>query len=988
MNNRLGKKNRTSNLQGAYDECQKIQQQLQQKLLNAESGKADVENQLKALSEEHAKLNDRFKIFNDELYKQKKLNKLLIANEAQYKKQIKELENEKSVFAQKIDRLNSELNNLSDKVKNLVSICNDLVSEFNTKVVDLSNKEIMLSFNIGKAILEIKEKNGFKTLLPKILKARDTLKNKEQLKLKKKSTLNINNWLQPIDRLFNEKPNLEQLASEIPNSNGSAFFSKIPLTVAIVTDEFMFNYYNGVFKDLIYINPANYQEVLATKKIDLFMYVSCWSGMFNDDWRGIKYREKPKQAFNTILEYCKDNGIKTVFQTIEDPSNYENFLPIAKKFDYVFTSTVEKIPDYIKECGHNNVFYGEYGFNPLLNNPIGIYREVLDSVFFAGSYPQRYQERCNDMHTLFDSVIQSQGNVVIADRNYDLTDESLKFPNKYSDYVVSKIEHKLLQRVHKLFRYNANFNSIKDSETMCAMRVYELQAQGALILSNYALSVSNNHPNIKIINMLEDLSSMFKGNSDIELKEFKIRCNIIRNMYKDKSVFDQTRKMLNLCGFDLSLDKPKVLVLQDQSFDFPAQVYQYYTVKSINSNFNPSDYDYVAYVSKDQIYSKYYLEDLLNGFKYVDVDFVSKGPDIIDHHIDQNIYNYTQAYQDINITLCKVKSFDFKNFKCLSNKGFIVEPSNIDSYPLIQEKSNYDLSIIIPVYNNGVFLRDRCLKSLQLDENFDKFEILVIDDGSNDPTTISILNDLVDQYKNIKLYKFSVGGSGSASRARNKGIDIASSRLITFLDPDNEISLNGYTSLLNIYREYKQKYPNIDFITGYQNKINVSNIVRTAFHTEKVASYMKDPKSHLLAKKYPIISTQAFVCEVELLRDNKIHFALNAVGQDTLFGHEIMGFSKGAIFTGTVFINYYAERKGSVTNTLDINFFKKSLTLEKYQVESLRKIGLFDDYKSEKFNSFYENWYLEKLKLVHPNDVHTAQVILDQIKSLYYMGDI
>lgn len=67
------------------------------------------------------------------------------------------------------------------------------------------------------------------------------------------------------------------------------------------------------------------------------------------------------------------------------------------------------------------------------------------------------------------------------------------------------------------------------------------------------------------------------------------------------------------------------------------------------------------------------------------------------------------------------------------------------------------------------FLRDRCLSSLKLDSNFNKFQIILIDDGS-EKETLTIIDELACQYQNIIVYKYPRGGSGSASRARNKGL--------------------------------------------------------------------------------------------------------------------------------------------------------------------------------------------------------------------------
>lgn len=959
---------------------------LKEKLLRETKKLESVLDDLKSKEIEYGKLEERFKLFNDALYQKKKENQKLFIINNNLSAKIKELELELQVKNEKISILKTNIDKLNSNIRNLIKGSNEIISIFNERIVKLSNTQIMLSYNIGKAILDLKEKEGVKSFIPRIFNAKNLLKNKDNLKEEYLKKFKINDWVIENNNDFSDKfdyKNLENLASQIPNSNGSAYYSKIPLNVAIVTDEFMYNYYNGVFENLIYINPVNYIDILEKEKIDIFMYVTCWSGMDGDDWRGIKYREKPKQAFDEILGFCKKNNIPTIFQSIEDPSNYENFLPLAVRFDNIFTSAVETIDNYKAACGHDNVFYGEYGFNPILNNPIGSYRNVFDSVFFAGSYPQRYKERCDDMEIMFDSIIESDGNLVIADRNFSLADESLRFPKKYSNFVIDKIEHKLLQRVHKLFRYNANFNSIKDSSTMCAMRVYELQAQGTIILSNYALSLSNKFPNIKLITQKENLTSLFKNNQKIDIIELQYRCNTIRGIFKTKSVFSQTTNMLQMCGIDLKKNEPKVLVIKDnKNYDFLPQSYSNYDVKFKDDIKNIDGYDFIACVSMKYKYSRFYLEDLLNGFKYTDVDFVTKHVNIFDGEIEENIYEYTNHFEDIYKIMCKSELFDFKSFNVCTKNGFIVEPFNIDDYVVVNKKEKYDLSIIVPVYNNGIFLRDRCIRSLLLDENFSNFEILLVDDGSTDGETLEIIFDLEKNYKNIQSFYYPKGGSGSASRARNQGINIASSEFITFLDPDNEISAGGYTKLLDLFNQSLSKYPAIDFITGYQNKIT-GKVIRTAYHTDKESSYMKDPKAHLMAKNYPIISTQAFISKKSLLKDNQISFIEKAVGQDTLFGHELMGYSKGCIFTGSVYINYYAERLGSVTNTLDLKFFEKSLELEKNQVSLLKKVGLYENYRDQKFPIFYEKWYLEKLKLVSHEYEIGAKLILDEIKSLY-----
>ncbi len=80
---------------------------------------------------------------------------------------------------------------------------------------------------------------------------------------------------------------------------------------------------------------------------------------------------------------------------------------------------------------------------------------------------------------------------------------------------------------------------------------------------------------------------------------------------------------------------------------------------------------------------------------------------------------------------------------------------------------------------------------------FEDMEILLMDDGSSDEETLGIIKRLTREYENIKSYFFPIGGSGSALRPRNKGIELAQAKYVTFLDPDNMVINDGYTKLYN-----------------------------------------------------------------------------------------------------------------------------------------------------------------------------------------------
>lgn len=87
-----------------------------------------------------------------------------------------------------------------------------------------------------------------------------------------------------------------------------------------------------------------------------------------------------------------------------------------------------------------------------------------------------------------------------------------------------------------------------------------------------------------------------------------------------------------------------------------------------------------------------------------------------------------------------------------------------------------EISVIIPTYNCGRFIA-QAIDSV-LAQTFQDFEIIVVDDGSNDDTR-KIINRYGEKVK--YLYQQQTG----VSCARNRGINASTGRFIAFLDADD-----------------------------------------------------------------------------------------------------------------------------------------------------------------------------------------------------------
>jgi len=90
------------------------------------------------------------------------------------------------------------------------------------------------------------------------------------------------------------------------------------------------------------------------------------------------------------------------------------------------------------------------------------------------------------------------------------------------------------------------------------------------------------------------------------------------------------------------------------------------------------------------------------------------------------------------------------------------------------------VSIIIPVFNTGKYLPET-IKSVEV-QTYANTEIILIDNGSTDKQTKTVLNQLEKQHKVIYSAQISV------SEARNKAVSESTGSLVLPLDSDDTIA--------------------------------------------------------------------------------------------------------------------------------------------------------------------------------------------------------
>jgi glycosyltransferase involved in cell wall biosynthesis/spore maturation protein CgeB len=255
------------------------------------------------------------------------------------------------------------------------------------------------------------------------------------------------------------------------------------LKVACIMDEFTFGSYRSEC-ELFQLTPANWEAELEGFKPELLFIESAWRG--KDELWGSKVGHN-SQELQGIVAWCRKNGVPTVFWNKEDPVHFETFLSTAMLFDCVFTTDIDCIHRYKAALKHDNVFLLPFACQPKNNHPIETY-ERKDAFCFAGAYYVRYPDRTRDLGN-FISELPGFRPVEIYDRNYGKNDPNYQFPPEYQPYIVGTLPFDQIDKAYKGYRYAINLNSIKQSQTMFARRVFELMASNTITVSNFSRGI-------------------------------------------------------------------------------------------------------------------------------------------------------------------------------------------------------------------------------------------------------------------------------------------------------------------------------------------------------------------------------------------------------------------------------------------------------------------------------------------------------------------
>ena len=151
-----------------------------------------------------------------------------------------------------------------------------------------------------------------------------------------------------------------------------------------------------------------------------------------------------------------------------------------------------------------------------------------------------------------------------------------------------------------------------------------------------------------------------------------------------------------------------------------------------------------------------------------------------------------------------------------SNKETSVVSNNI-----IEENPQYDLQIVVPVYNVEKYL-DKCLSSIINQKTKYKYCVYIVNDGSTD-NSLNIINKYIKE----NVFIINTGKEG-VSKARNKGFNNIMSKYLFFVDADDYIADDCINKLLDY---------------AYENDADIVEGSYISYNSKKSYKFIKDTKS-------------------------------------------------------------------------------------------------------------------------------------------------
>lgn len=290
------------------------------------------------------------------------------------------------------------------------------------------------------------------------------------------------------------------------------------------------------------------------------------------------------------------------------------------------------------------------------------------------------------------------------------------------------------------------------------------------------------------------------------------------------------------------------------------------------------------------------------------------------------------------------------------------------------------LSFVVPIYGVELYLR-KCVDSL-LHQDYDDYEIILVDDGSQDACP-SICDEYASRYENIKVVHRNNGG---LSAARNSGIKVARGEYICFVDSDDYWEKNVLGSLMaQIYNNrldvLRFKWQNVREVGNKREDVGLYEV----YNPYKYDPYKNDDYSEVVTNGFDFLNHRmggacyawAFILRNEIAQ--KELFTEGIYFEDTDWTPRMLLYAHRIASTEMIVYNYLI-REGSITNAISVSKHKKTIEDKLYLIKNLSS---WRDSLND--NSHENNWYNRMISVTVVSVLEIIATKLWQDRKMYLL---
>lgn len=458
-------------------------------------------------------------------------------------------------------------------------------------------------------------------------------------------------------------------ASDIPSVPTRQGEPRRTLKVFVIADQFTVDAFAPEWNQLL-PTPKNWRNLMERYSPDLLFIESAWEGN-NGAWKyQLVGKSAPRTEIRELILECKARGVPVALWNKEDPPHFHDFLPLARLVDHVFTTEASLVDAYMQELGHRRVSVLPFAAQPRMHNPAqpkGLVRDK--SVVFGGMYfRDKYPERRQQMSFLLPAAARLS--LDIYSRHFG-GHEKYQFPAALHRYVKPPLPYPEMVGAYHKYKLVINVNSVPNSQSMCARRVFEATACGAAVISAPTPANEQFFPGHLVTEATAENEAYMKMRSLIRSEMYRSRLVHLaqRVIWENHTYRHRASEVLKHMGIHDSISEPLVSIfittnrpgsVETMVQNCVRQSYENYEVvvlthgfmldehdldplrskgvsvrvltapksESLGSNLNrlvdSCSGEYGVRMDDDDWYGQNYVRDMVNAIEYSEADLVGK----------------------------------------------------------------------------------------------------------------------------------------------------------------------------------------------------------------------------------------------------------------------------------------------------------------------------------------------------------------------------